>query len=1037
MTSHTDNDWVEEFGIDRNSYPLFFRSQRDIGPTSPQAHTMRHAFSLLELDGVLCSESAPLIYFKRVEAFSAEEIWQLNRKFWNHGGAPILVLIAADAIQVYTGMSRPTAKNDLQDELPSFVAQIGRVTLALREFLISVETGAFFRDHSRSFDPAQRVDRDLLNNLRDARNALAGDAQPYVEPAILDGLLCRLVFACYLFDRRVVVEAYLADLGIEGATHLRDILAIRPASSAKAALYRLFSKLGSDFNGDLFSDDLDDETRVITDTHILVLSDFFHGTQVKTRQTAFWPYDFGSIPIETVSAIYEHFLKDEDHDDGAFYTPRFLAEIVLDAALRRFPTLLGKTFLDPACGSGIFLVGLFNRIAEEWKKANPDARNDTRARELMRLLQESLFGIDTNPTACRITAFSLYLAYLDQLAPRDIQELQRKGRALPRLIRFAEISTVESSGNITCLDFFEQVGNDLRVVDLVIGNPPWGSIAGEETPAGRWCQDNRRPLPDKQIATAFIWKALEHVAQGGPICLVLPHGVLFNHGPRAINFQRAWVAEATLERVLNLADFRWFLFGTAVHPALVVNFVRAKPSLENHVIEYWVPKTDWAVTQVEIIPLSPFDRKRIPLSDLLRDLDGADAPQIWTRDFWGTPRDLRLLDRLSSHPRLRDRVRQPKDTASHKPWVMAEGFQPVGKSDNPAKAKTLPLPSRNFIPAKSRDIDLFLLRRSCVQLPKAQVQVREKSNKNTQVFMAPHVLVSEGFTNVAFANFHVSFQDALRGIHGPEKDSDLLAFLAAYLRSSLAKYYLFHTSSNWGIARPVVRVQELQRLPLPLPEHLPDSERAWAIVRQVARLIHDTSQEAEANLLRRSYLVDAATARIEPLIDEYFGIHPLERILIDDTLAVTIPSIQPTPQRMPVPTVDTPSSDQQEAYLRQVCDTLSAWAKPTGHAVRGSLRVSMKLGVGIAVLEKSPGAGSDAPPPTLDETLVAALGRLRSALTPEQNTVAPVRGLMLFRGNLLYLIKPSAYRYWTQSAALNDADEIAGTILMHPMREIA
>jgi hypothetical protein len=628
------------------------------------------------------------------------------------------------------------------------------------------------------------------------------------------------------------------------------------------------------------------------------------------------------------------------------------------------------------------------------------------------------------------------LAYLDQLAPRDIQELQRKGRALPRLIKFAETATAESSGNITCLDFFEQVGDDRQVVDLVIGNPPWGSIAGEKTPAGRWCRDNRRLLPDKQIATAFIWKALEHVAPGGPICLVLPHGVLFNHGRRAINFQRAWVTEATLERVLNLADFRWFLFGTAVHPALVVNFVRAKPNLEHHVIEYWVPKTDWAVTQVEIIPLSAIDRKRIPVSDLLLNLDGADAPQIWTRDFWGTPRDLRLLDRLSSHPRLRDRVRQPRETASEKPWVMAEGFQPIGKSDDPAKAKTLSLPSRHFIPAKSRDIDLFLLRHSCVQLPKAEIRVREKSNKNTQVFMAPHVLVSEGFTNVAFANFHVSFQDALRGIHGPEEDSDLLAFLAAYLRSSLAKYYLFH-NSNWSIARPVVRVQELQRLPMPLPEHLPDSERAWAIVREVAKLIHNTSQEAEANLLRRSFLVETATAKIEPLIDEYFGIHPLERVLINDTLAVTIPSIQPTPQRMPVPTVETTSPDQKEAYIDQVCDTLSAWAKPAGHGVRGSLYISAKLGLGIAALEKFACAASEAPSPTLDESLVAALDRLRSALTPEQNTVAPMRGLMLFRGNLLYLIKPSAHRYWTRSAALNDADEIAGTILMHPMRESA
>ena len=49
----------------------------------------------------------------------------------------------------------------------------------------------------------------------------------------------------------------------------------------------------------------------------------------------------------------------------------------------------------------------------------------------MRLLRESLFGVDISLTACRITAFSLYLAYLDQLSPPDIQALQKKGGHCP------------------------------------------------------------------------------------------------------------------------------------------------------------------------------------------------------------------------------------------------------------------------------------------------------------------------------------------------------------------------------------------------------------------------------------------------------------------------------------------------------------------------------------------------------------------------------------------------------------------------------
>src|SRR5205823_4417033 len=95
---------------------------------------------------------------------------------------------------------------------------------------------------------------------------------------------------------------------------------------------------------------------------------------------------------------------------------------------------------------------------------------------------------------------------------------------------------------------------------------------------------------------------------------------------------------------------------------------------------------------------------------------------------------------------------------------------------------------------------------------------RNRSDDALAVFRAPHVLVSKGFTRVAFADFDVSFQHALRGISGPPEDRDLLVFLTAYLASNLAKYFLFQTSSNWGVSRQEVHVEELLRLPFPLPQ---------------------------------------------------------------------------------------------------------------------------------------------------------------------------------------------------------------------------
>jgi hypothetical protein len=1028
MTAARQTDWKTDFGIASKVPPQFFAGPEDLGPTTPQAHLLRRAFGLLKVDGILCAENSPLIYFKRIKQIIPSAVHELQGRFWNHGGAPVLALISDDQVHIYSGMSRPDAVPPTEADLSSLVTILDRVGTKLEEFLIGVESGQFFREHQRYFDPAHRIDRDLLENLKDTREQLDGATANRVPAAVLDALLCRLVFACYLFDREVIGADYLHGLGIKDAAHLRDVLGVR-RDDAKAALYRLFGRLADDFNGDLFSDDLASEADLVSDRHIEVLDDFFHGTAVRTGQRAFWPYDFGYIPIETISAIYERFLKTSDDQVGAFYTPRFLAEIVLDTALERMPTLLGKRFLDPACGSGIFLVGLFNRIAEEWRQANPAARNDTKARELMRLLRESLFGVDVNETACRITAFSLYLAYLDQLSPRDIQQLQEKGRALPCLV-VSEDQADAATGNIRRADFFSECEPIPRDVALVVGNPPWGSVATRATPAGQWCDAHDRPLPDKQIAAAFVWKAPEHIGDDGRVCLVLPHGVLFNHSTTAIPFQRAWVQTHAIDRVLNLADFQRFLFEKAGHPAVVVRYCKPPPVVGAQRIEYWTPKADWAVTKAEVITIAPQDRSTITVGEVLRDLNGPDAPQIWKQRYWATPRDWRLLDRLSLYPRLRDHVRRAREKDTTKPWIMAVGFQPQGSADDPEKAETISLPSRWFINASNAAIDLLLLTRDCILLDAPEVTVRSGSNKITAVFRCPHVLMGKGATSTAFADFDVSFQDAVRGIHGPQNDRDLLAFLAAYLRTGLAKYFLFHTSSNWGVSRQEVHVEEVLRLPFPLPDDQPDPKRSWNIVREVARLVTDVAKRADADLADRPGIIRSASEAIEPLVEEYFDVLPMEKLLINDTNTVVIPSVRPTRARPLVPTIMPVKSAQLDSYRDRVCEMLNGWARCGRFAVRGHVRSSESLGVGVAIFEKIDRSEASAPTPNTNGDLLKTLNRLSKVASRKHAAIDLVRGVMVFDRNRLYLVKPIGQRYWTQTAAMNDADEIAGTILM-------
>jgi type I restriction-modification system DNA methylase subunit len=1029
MSPSQQKDWRQEFGLQERSAPAFFANKNDITPDISQGHMLRRAFDLLKLDGILCAESAPIIYFKQVAKITPVLAHDLHRRFWNHGGAPIMVLISDNQIQVYSGMSRPT--QDSQDYPPGLVTTINVVSEGLRQFILSVESGEFFKVYARSFDPAQRIDRDLLNNLRDTRDALDEITRKEIAPQILDALLCRLVFTCYLFDREVIGQNYLTSIGLKNAAHLRDVLSLRPARDAKSGLYLLFQQLGRDFNGDLFNDDLEAEAKHVTQKHLEILDDFFHGTLVRSGQRSFWAYDFSAIPIETISAIYEHFLKSDDQENGAFYTPRFLAEVVLDTALENIGSLVGKTFFDPACGSGIFLVGLFNRIAEEWKQANPNARNDRRAKELMRLLTGSLFGGDVNPTACRITAFSLYLAYLDQLAPRDIQDLKDRGQTLPHLVSTSNnrTSTADNgSGNVRCIDFFADSLE--REVDVVVGNPPWGSLATAGTPAHQWCATHKKLLPDFQIASAFIWKATQHISSSGRVCFVLPHGTLFNHNTTAVDFQKAWVSQNALDRVLNLADFRWFLFEKAVHPAIVVRFRKDPPAEPNSSISYWAPKVDWSATQAEIISVSPIDRSELLVRDILRDLEGPDAPQLWKQRLWGTPRDVRFLDRLSLFPRLRDHVRSSRDAEGSKPWLIAEGFQPLGPSDDKAKAQTLKLPSKYFIEAKSADLDLFLLQQDCDTLDSAEVKVRSRSNKNTTIFKGPHVLITKGFQRIAFADFSVSFRHALRGIHGPASDRDQLIFLTAYLRSSLAKYYMFHTTSSWGMYRPEGHVEEVLRLPLPLPAQTNDDKRQRVIVKEVAGIVSSLIEDRSLRVMGREAAILQATSKMEPLVDEYFGVHALERLLINDTIDITIPSIQPTRNRMPVPTVKHSLTTQRQAYTDRLSTTLNGWTKGA-NTVHGRAIASDLNGIGVVILKKGPHSTESTPDANTDLDVLQSLEHLRRIAGSSANAINPARGIVVFDKAKLFIVKPIGQRFWTQTAALNDADEIAGSLLMH------
>lgn len=361
----------------------------------------------------------------------------------------------------------------------------------------------------------------------------------------------------------------------------------------------------------------------------------------------FWPYQFEMIPTETISTIYESFLNAEESQkkSGAYYTPYFFAEMVWDFALEHTAENLSEvTLLDPACGSGIFLVIAFNRMAQSYRAYNPDAEFQERADHLLSLLKNKIYGVDINPTACKITCFSLYLALLGQLETQEVTVLRATGWKLPSI-------------NIHPSDFFAWEGP--FKFDWIIGNPPWVSRKKPSKAVSSWMDKKGDQLalqksecktvffPQQQLAHLFMWKVLDHLHPQGAGCLVLDSGVFLNH---TSEFQHHWLQAANVSKVLQVCDWSHLLFHNAKAPACVVCF--DKRDIRHKQITYIAPQFNRRDPRAGVINIDARDIKSMRRSQLLEMAEQGQANLYWKKRMRGTSRDQELLEFLMDLPML-------------------------------------------------------------------------------------------------------------------------------------------------------------------------------------------------------------------------------------------------------------------------------------------------------------------------------------------------------------------------------------------------
>ncbi|MFC1793180.1 Eco57I restriction-modification methylase domain-containing protein [Planctomycetota bacterium] len=1034
----------------------YYRSKREIVRDSTlfsYQHLLLRAWKEMKLTAVLTLSGIPTVYVRdEKRPLDPAQAAEVHRQFWNQGVATVLLLRDPEKVCVFSSMTKPVepsaaSKADIDDRLVETINLATWATWAER-FYLRLATGQYYSgDNEAKFDPQQGVDAYLIDNLGAVRDKLT-EGKEGLDPSVAHAFLGRVLFTCYLCDRGVIdLRDYFPN---RGWTSLLDLLDSDAGRDPRSDLYgKLFRKLKDDFNGSMFDDDIAAERELIRPAHLKAIRRFLNGDEVHKHQRSlgFWAYDFKFIPVETISAIYEDFLEKEGgpekRNSGAYHTPRFLAEMTLDLALEDVRPLRGKRFLDPAVGSGIFLVLLFNRLAAEWRATHRGKTPLEEQAKDLRALLGSLRGVDKNLTACRIACFSLYLAFLDQFDPPSLRVyMKATGDRLPSLLKYANGKKKAPVIPVVWEKDFLQLSADWEgQFDIVVGNPPW---------AGRG---------SKQIAHKFM-KAAPDVLKddSGRACLLLPSKVFLN---RTDEFQSRWLRRVTLDKVVQLADYRFILFKEALCPCNIARFTTRSPDSATHEIEYVAPKVSRVDLRDGVISVAPQDRKWIPLRLLLRAVERKATAMVWKSHLWGTQRDLKFLDFLYTLPTLKDQVGTVKEMQrGKKQWCKGQGFQPLrptSKTDNP-KPLTWEL-SDYFVTPEIIEGLFSVPKPMALELGtylelKGYCLDKLHRPRDERIYKPPLVLLNQGFTAAAFFDYTVRFQDSLQSISGKPDDIEQLLFLTALLRSKLARYFVFCTAANLGTERDKVHLFEVFRLPFFLPENDAAPPNSQAIIAKIAAKIRrhkhnfevgtatldeklrstmfrlrsedeDTDEKERQKWMRRQREKSRKLqAELEPLIYEYFGLNEQEIVLVEDTCEIFDKSDTPGSLygAKSIPTLQPVDANGLEPYAGMLTATLNKWTS-------GSLRVSAsgcvdsKVGLGLVRLDQTKSARRFRTCSVSGE-LISALQRLEEASTERSGTLAYLRRPWIFDGTRIYIVKPALKGQWTRTAALNDAADL-------------